>query len=195
MSRPESAKDRIKQELLRQLGDVGYGAITVTGLAESLGMSRQNLYKHYTSKEQIFFDITEERLEAYFDVFEQFYSDRSTEKWGAVIRNLLAVIESNRELLGHILEGQTEPAVFASLKAAIARALGHVARVNGIVISDRAFFDILALHIAGSSYHITRAWILGGADVPAAKLALVLGDLFNDSIVTKLKACDQSAQG
>lgn len=194
MSLSESAKDRIKQEMLRQLGDTGYGLITITGLAESLGMSRQNLYKYYASKEQIFQEITEDRLEAFFDLFERFYTDRSPDRWDALILSMLAVIENNRELLGQILEGPTEPAVFASLKSAVARALGHVARVNGVAIRDRAFFEIIVQHIAGSSYHITRAWIFSGADVPAAKLALVLGDLFNDRIVIKLKACDQSVQ-
>lgn len=176
--------------MLRQLGESDYGAITVTGLAEALGMSRQNLYKHYASKEEIFHEITEDRIEAFFDIFEQFYSDRSPDKWDRVIQSLLAVIERNRALLVRILGDQTEQAVFASLKSAVSRALGHVARVNGITVRDRAFFDIIALHIAGSSYHVTRSWIFGDQTVSTRKLALVLGDLFNDGIVVKLQACD-----
>lgn len=194
MTQPVSARDRIKQEMLRQLGEAGYGSITITGLAESLGMSRQNLYKHYSSKEEIFHDITQDHLEAFFDIFEQFYSDQSSEKWQAVILSLLGVIEANRGLIRHILQEETERAVFASLKSAVSRALGHVARVNELTIRDLAFFDILSLHITGSSYHVTKSWILDGEGVSAKKMALILGDLFNDGIVLKLRQCAQAPE-
>lgn len=189
MTTAHSARDRIKQALLRQLGERGYRAITITGLASALGMSRQNLYKHYTSKEEIFLDLTEDRLEAFFDVFEVFYADRSPDKWPSVIHNVLAVVVDNRPLIEALLADDTGPAVFDSLNSAVRRALGHVARVNAIAIDDAAYFDILALHISGATFHAARSWVLDGPAVPADKLALLFADIFNDGLVAKLRQC------
>lgn len=182
-------KDRIKQELVRQIGERGYRAITITALASALGMSRQNLYKHYTSKEEIFLDLTQDRLEAFFDVFEVFYADRSPDKWPLVIRNVLAVVEDNRNLIQALLADDTGPVVFDSLNAAVRRALGHVARVNAIAIDDAAYFNIIALHITGATFHAARSWVLEGMSVSAEKMALVFADIFNDGIVAKLRQC------
>lgn len=185
------ARDRIKQELLRQMSERGYRAITMTGLASALGMSRQNLYKHYASKDEIFQDLTQDRLEAFFDVFEVFYDDRSAGKWPAVIDNVLVVVENNRDLIRMALADDTGPAVFDSLRSAVSRALGHVARVNGIVIEDRPWFNALTMHMTGASFHAVRSWLLDGPSIPAAKMALLLADIFNDGIVAKLRQCSR----
>lgn len=43
-----------------------YGEITLTTIAEKLGWSRANLYKYVTTKEEIFFEISSDKMAAYY---------------------------------------------------------------------------------------------------------------------------------
>lgn len=43
-----------------------YGKITLTTIAEKLGWSRANLYKYVTTKEEIFLEISSDKMAAYY---------------------------------------------------------------------------------------------------------------------------------
>ena len=81
MTEQEPPKIRIKQELLSLLERRPYKKITMKRLAESLGMTRQNLYKHYSSKDEIILDVLQERLDLVFDLLENMEVGSGSSDW------------------------------------------------------------------------------------------------------------------
>ena len=187
-----SAKDKIKTELISQLASTSYDKITITKLANSLGMSRRNIYKHYSSKEEILADIAQEKLELFFTIFENYYLDNSPNKWANVIDNMLSVIIENRSLVFEIVKDDASEILFKQLRSAIARALGHVARINDITIRDRGYFEIYTQYIASSSYEITKKWLLAEDQVAVEKINTLYQHIFSNHIIDQLKRCESS---
>ena len=185
-----SSKDKIKNELLLQLTNTSYEKVTITNIAKALGMSRRNIYKHYSSKEKILSDITQEKLELFFDIFEIYYLDDSPQNWVNVSERMLFVILNNKSLVYEIVKDDSNGIVFKQLKSAIARALGHVARVNSIVINDRGYFDVYVNFLASASYQVTKQWLLTVEDISPKKIGALYYDIFNGRIIEQLKMCE-----
>ncbi|MCG8667794.1 MAG: TetR/AcrR family transcriptional regulator [Pseudomonadales bacterium] len=185
-----SSKDKIKNELVSQLANSSYEKVTITNIANALGMSRRNIYKHYSSKEEILADIAQEKLELFFNIFENYYLDNSAAKWANVIERMLSVIIENQSLVYEIVKDDSNEILFKQLRSAIARALGHVARINGITIKDRGYFEIYTQFLASSSYQITKKWLLNEEQVSIEKIGALYQQLFNDKIIDHLKMCE-----
>ena len=184
-----SSKDKIKNELLNQLANDSYDKVTITKIANALSMSRRNIYKHYSSKEEILSDIVQEKLELFFNVFESFYLDNSPDKWVIVNEQMLSILIDHKFLIREIVKDDSNGIVFKQLKSAIARALGHVARINKIAIKDRGYFDVYTQFLASSSYHITKQWMLTEEEIDPKKVGTLYSHLFNDNIVEQLRMC------
>lgn len=60
-----STKERIRTEALHLFAQYGYDAISVAQIAKAVGIQAPSLYKHYTSKEDIFLAIIKEMEKRY----------------------------------------------------------------------------------------------------------------------------------
>lgn len=60
MDKKISTQDRIIQEALALFAMRGYGAVSVQEIAEKVGIKAPSLYKHFSSKQEIFDAITKE---------------------------------------------------------------------------------------------------------------------------------------
>ncbi len=69
MIKISSTKERILQEALSLFSVKGYDGVSMSEIAEAVGIKAASIYKHYTGKEDIFHSIVqsfEERTEAIF---------------------------------------------------------------------------------------------------------------------------------
>lgn len=73
-----SAKDLRRQEKNRQIVDAatqvfledGFSAASIDRIVERAGVSKRTLYNYYQSKEEIFIDVMEQQLGAFYKYFE-----------------------------------------------------------------------------------------------------------------------------
>ena len=62
----EERLSQIKEATAELFSTCPYSKITLTTIAEKLGWSRANLYKYVTTKEEIFLEISAEKMSAYY---------------------------------------------------------------------------------------------------------------------------------
>ena len=92
--------DEHKEERLSQIKELTaeffasspYSEITLTTIAEKLGWSRANLYKYVTTKEEIFLEISAEKMSAYYNALlsafpegTNFTPDVIAEVWAGIV--------------------------------------------------------------------------------------------------------------
>ena len=68
----EGTKDRIITEALRLFSEKGYGEVTVSQIAEVVGIKPPSLYKHFQSKQDIFDAIKGRMSEHYLQLVSGF---------------------------------------------------------------------------------------------------------------------------
>jgi len=193
MTEQEPPKIRIKQELLSLLERRPYKKITMKRLAESLGMTRQNLYKHYSSKDEIILDVLQERLDLVFDLLENMEVGSGSIGWYGLLRQSSQVLLIDKEMVCAVMTSDVQDLVFEYLKSFIARVLGHIARINEIQIRDQDYFNLIVLHISGSGFNVVKGWAMNEMKTPAEEVAILFDDIVNESILEKLRRCDTDA--
>ena len=191
MNEPLSTETRIKNSFLEQLNLIHYSKITMKGIAESLDMSRQNLYRHYSSKEDILGDIAEDLLEQVLVLFDQTELDSSSESWKLLLDHAVEIIYQQRDYLVPIFKSDTDEITFRFLKSFVTRVLGRLARQNNIVISDHDYFELIVWNLTGASFYVVKNWASSDMKVPLEKVKIIIHDSFVDP-VEKLRLCDDS---
>ena len=63
----EERLNQIKEATDSLFTEMPYTEITLTTIAEKLGWSRANLYKYVTTKEEIFLEISAQKMKTYFN--------------------------------------------------------------------------------------------------------------------------------
>lgn len=194
MTESTSPKARIKAELARLLADTPYPKITMTMIADNLEMTRQNLYKHYSSKDEILADITTELSDSFFsqviELVERNQKSTVSEAWVKILNQSLDVLLQNHELIVSLSRSEADDVTYSLLKNMITRALGRIARVNNITINDRDYFDLIVLNIVTAAHQVTRHWAATGMKVSPQKVKLLLLDSANENVIEKLRLCE-----
>ena len=88
----EERLSQIKEATAELFASCPYSEITLTTIAEKLGWSRANLYKYVTTKEEIFLEISAEKMAAYYNSLlsafpdgNNFTPDVITEVWAGIV--------------------------------------------------------------------------------------------------------------
>ena len=88
----EERLSQIKEATASLFESAPYSEITLTTIAEKLGWSRANLYKYVTTKEEIFLEISAEKMTAYYNALlsafpegNNFTPDVITEVWAGIV--------------------------------------------------------------------------------------------------------------
>ena len=88
----EERLSQIKEATAELFATCPYSEITLTTIAEKLGWSRANLYKYVTTKEEIFLEISAEKMAAYYNSLlsafpdgNSFTPDVITEVWAGIV--------------------------------------------------------------------------------------------------------------
>lgn len=64
-------KIKVKQEALKLFADKGYDGVSLSALAEKLGMKKPSLYNHIESKESLFLEIVDEVFHSYVEYVKE----------------------------------------------------------------------------------------------------------------------------
>ncbi|MBQ3837542.1 MAG: TetR family transcriptional regulator, partial [Treponema sp.] len=88
----EERLSQIKEATAELFANCPYSEITLTTIAEKLDWSRANLYKYVTTKEEIFLEISAEKMAAYYNALlsafpegNNFTTDVIAEVWAGIV--------------------------------------------------------------------------------------------------------------
>lgn len=101
-----STRDRILAEALRAFGTHGFAATTLDGLADELGIRKQTILYHYSSKQALFEAVIDAAAIDLAKVFEQ-EASRGLHGFAqveAIVRRVFRTAAAHPELLGLVRE-------------------------------------------------------------------------------------------
>ena len=79
-----------------------YHKITLTVIAEKLGWSRANLYKYVTTKEEIFLEITSDKMAAYYDALLASFPAGNKFSPEVIAEVWTGILNANQEYLRYV---------------------------------------------------------------------------------------------
>lgn len=184
---------RIKNHFIQLLSETRYTKITMTCLAQELGMSRQNLYKYYSSKEEIIEDVSIDLVENLLIELTRFDLNSDPNNWASFLQSLLSRVEDNSETFIAIFKNDSDDFTFRYIKNFVTRTLGYIARTQNITIQDHDYFNMLVRSTTGALFHLCKEWMEQDMRIPSHKVNLLLINHLNPAIIQKLKVCEEGS--
>ncbi len=189
----DTTEQRIKKEFVSMLNSSSYAEIRVKDLASSMGMTRQNFYRYYSSKEQILSELIEDSVESLVAGIEEFSPVLDNQVWGVLIELALNSFKANKELTYAIMRSGADELVYKYTRAFLSRTLGHFARINNIKVTDHDYFSLMASHFSGAMYHTVKDWCDKDMRVPVKDVSQMLRVTANDALAALLQNCTAPA--
>lgn len=185
----EKTAQRIKDEFVEMLSIRAYSEIRVKDLANAMGMTRQNFYRYYSSKEEILSELIEDSLTPLVEGIEDKSPNLDNQVWGILINIALSTFKENKTSTLAIMKSDADDLVYKYARAFIARSLGHLARVNHMVITDHDYFSLLVSHFCGAVFHTVKDWCDKDMRVPLEDVSQMLHITANDALAALLHKC------
>ena len=98
--RVERSRRIILEAVLAELGEVGYGAMTIEGVAARAGVGKSTIYRHWPGK-----------LELVEDAFRTFKAEVAAPSHGSIRERVLAILEQVADLVAESTYSACMPAL------------------------------------------------------------------------------------
>jgi AcrR family transcriptional regulator len=182
--------DRIEAKFLEMMSDMPYSKIAMKSLADELQMTRQNIYRHYSSKEQIFSSIIEDKLEELFPLIENMAPSINDETWDTLVTLGVQLIYDNKHIMTATFNSGEDELLLRLMRSFMTRCLGHVARTHNIRIRNETYFKMLVGFLTGSGFYMFKTWAQDGADVPPESISKIHKSISATNIIDLLRECE-----
>lgn len=171
----EEVRDRILSTFLKLLQERSYKRVTFKDLASEAGMTRQNLYYYYNSKEMVLEALIEKFFEGVYSSLTKAGSRNSgAVAQGSLAKEAVSAISEGLKIHEDIAKCFFHPEVrdfFLDKQVAfLKRLLGRIIRDRNIKVNDPKYIHYLALQVSGASYMVFKEWILVDTDFPAERI-------------------------
>lgn len=179
----ERARAAIRAAFIALAGEHGYRGVRIADVAERAGMSRQNLYRYYRNREELYRATLDELFDRFWlqaePLFEHF-DDSQSERI-----NLMAMVvaEQHPHILRLLADPEQHDLSLSLLRRYYARVLGALARHQQVDQLDRDRMNMLVSIAAGASLAGLREWVESDFRLPAGQMANMMSHIFNGRLV------------
>ena len=98
----EERLSQIKEATAELFENAPYTEITLTTIAEKLGWSRANLYKYVTTKEEIFLEISAEKMAAYYNSLLSAFPEGNNFTQDVIAEVWAGILNANQDYLRYV---------------------------------------------------------------------------------------------
>ncbi len=98
----EERLSQIKEATAELFASCPYSEITLTTIAEKLGWSRANLYKYVTTKEEIFLEISAEKMAAYYNALLSAFPEGNNFTKEVIAEVWAGIVNANQDYMRYV---------------------------------------------------------------------------------------------
>lgn len=98
----EERLSQIKEATAELFSAFPYSEITLTTIAEKLGWSRANLYKYVTTKEEIFLEISAEKMAAYYNSLLSAFPEGNNFTTEVIAEVWAGIVNANQDYMRYV---------------------------------------------------------------------------------------------
>ncbi|MCG8672074.1 MAG: TetR/AcrR family transcriptional regulator [Pseudomonadales bacterium] len=157
LSENPEVKARIRAVFLKFMYEMPYQKITIKKLVEELGMSRQNFYRYYISKDDILLDIIDNTLDLAYQIVDSNVANIH-ENLSPVAADIIELMVSSKDLINEIIFSSNQKVVFTHIQGFVRRVVGRILRERNLKSIDHDYLDIIISQFTGSGYHLLKCW-------------------------------------
>lgn len=190
-SNSDDVIEKIRATFLTLLASKPYKQITFKEIAAESGMTRQNLYYYYKSKENVLEDIIEEFFSLMYEEMVNFdlskLGESSQDELGkALLMAIVNALKEHEDIARRLFARDVNIIFINKMVAFFNRILGSLIRAQNLTVNDPKYIHYLALQMAGSSFLPMREWLLVDRDFPAERI-VELAQPMTKQIIQALK--------
>ncbi|MDF1628983.1 MAG: TetR/AcrR family transcriptional regulator [Alcanivoracaceae bacterium] len=179
----ERTRAVIRQSFIRLAAAHGYRGVKMAEVAAEAGMSRQNLYRYYRNREELYRATLDELFDGFWQQAEplfQNFDDSLSEQI-----NLMAMVVASQhpDILRLLADPGQSDLSLSLLRRYFARVLGALLRQRGVQPVDRQQMEIVVSMVSGASLAGLRQWIASDMQVAAPEMARIMSHVFNGRLV------------
>lgn len=179
MTQEEETRHLILTQFVALAAQQGYRNVRMAEIAQASGMSRQNLYRYFSSREELYRAAMDELFDHFWLLAEphiEEFDDRL-----ALHVNYLAitVASSHPEILRILADPELHDLNLSLMRRYFARVIGALVRHKGINSINRDYVDVMVAMVAGASLAALRQWVEGGMRVPVEDMARLSSHILN----------------
>jgi len=98
----EERLSQIKEATSELFASCPYSEITLTTIAEKLGWSRANLYKYVTTKEEIFLEISSEKMSTYYTALLSSFPEGNNFTPEVIAEVWAGIVNANQDYMRYV---------------------------------------------------------------------------------------------
>ena len=179
----ERTRTQIRQCFIRLAAAHGYRGVKMAEVAVEAGMSRQNLYRYYRNREELYRATLDELFDGFWQqaepLFQQFDDSLSEQI------NLMAMVVARQhpDILRLLADPAQSDLSLSLMRRYFARVLGALLRQRGVQPVDRQQMEVVVSMVSGASLAGLRQWLAGDMQVSAEQMARIMSHIFNGRLV------------
>jgi len=186
--RQQRTRAALRAALLDLVGDKPFAEVSISEIARHAGIARPTFYLHYREKDEILGDYLTEFLThtetAFAEVLRGKRGDDARSALPPVFVSMLNRIEREARLFRLVVGGHLGARLREQVRA-------HQRRVNQMFLSTQDHaeltnveLDLVASFCAGGVMELIQRWLDGGTEIPAWRVAELMGQLLDGALWT-----------
>ena len=173
----------IRGAFIRLAAEHGYRGVKMADVAAGAGMSRQNLYRYYRNREELYRATLDELFDRFWQGAEPLFENFDDSLSGQINLMAMVVVAQQPDILRLLADPGQHELSLSLLRRYYARVLGALLRQRGVQNLDRAKMDVIVAMVSGASLSGLRQWLEGDMQVPAEEMARIMSHVFNGRLV------------
>jgi AcrR family transcriptional regulator len=184
---PEGPDDRIpaliRSAFIRLAAAHGYRGVKMAEVAAGAGMSRQNLYRYYRNREELYRATLDELFDRFWQGAEPLFENFDDSLSEQINLMAMVVVAQQPDILRLLADPSQHELSLSLLRRYYARVLGALLRQRGVQNLDRDRMDVIIAMVSGASLAGLRQWLEADMQVPAEQMARIMSHVFNGRLV------------
>ncbi len=165
----EITYEKIRSNFLELIREKGYSKTTFKEVASASGMTRQNLYYYYESKETMLKDVIEEFFDRLYLKMVSYKINPNIDDYQtmskSLVSNMMEALENDIDIARCFYSNDVEKLFIRKSIAFLKRMLGGVIRNQDITVKNPLHIHFIALQMAGAVHFPLKEWIVNESDI------------------------------
>ncbi|PKM22554.1 MAG: hypothetical protein CVV10_03720 [Gammaproteobacteria bacterium HGW-Gammaproteobacteria-14] len=182
-SQQERAPQAIREAFIGLAATHGYRGVKMAEVASRAGMSRQNLYRYYRSREELYRATLDELFDGFWQQAEPLFADFDDSLSEQINLTAMVVAGQHADILRLLADPALNDLSLSMLRRYYTRVLGALLRQRQIQQVDRQQMEVVVSMVSGASLAALRQWLDGDMQMPPSGMARIMSHVFNGRLI------------
>ncbi len=179
-------EDRIKLAFLDVLIRTPFHKIRMAEVAKMSGTSRQNIYRYFSSKEEIFRAAADDLFDEFYEKATPFLQDAETDVSYFFIFLVYSEIQKHHEVFTSMMKSEADDVLRQQMRRYYRRFVGKIVRESKIEVKSVGMLDYIGDIAVGSTFELLKRWVGNGMEETPQQMARMHSHFFKGKLADLL---------